>query len=71
MFPDVTDEPSMMKPQQGQRQLSCDKWSSSHNAYVSDNLCSLSTPARTTTGVITFSGLDLELHGKIAIDNTI
>ncbi len=40
MFPDVTDEPSKMKPQQGQRQLSCDKWSSSHSAYVSDNLCS-------------------------------
>ncbi len=60
-----------MKPQQGQKQLSCDKWSLGHNAYVPDNLCSLSTPARTSSRVITFSRLHLELHGKIAIGNTI
>ncbi len=67
MSSDVTAESSRKKPQQGQRQLSCGKWSSDRNAYVSDNLCSLSTPARTTTEVITFSRLDHELHEKIAI----
>ncbi len=47
MFPDVTAEPSKEESSTRSKTISCDEWSLGHNAYISDNLCSLSTPGRT------------------------